>query len=215
VANVLAGKDYMDCVAMNMGSSEGGFEGVSLENFIKGKRKYIEEKVPSVTIYKAQSDFLPMAMVDNQHKRRLPSFDFMFRELAHGEDVEIVVGRYQRPAMGPPIRLSGHVLTLTELEWHDEGPGGIGDFQFGPDDFAKMTFIDPLGGITDTAEIRLLGDRLATGYDAGGAGNLRAIDAVVSESPGAVPEPGAALLLAWGLYAYAARRRSRDLERDR
>jgi hypothetical protein len=138
----------------------------------------------------------------------IPAFGFLFQELQHGEDVELLLGFYGTQAQG---RLGGHYVTLTGLSWTDVNMDDVIDAGEG----ATMTFIDPDTGQPGTRALSTVGGFLRTSYGVGGDTLNTFIEAAVSESP--VPHPGALFLLILGAAARAmrARRRARGNDRHR
>jgi PEP-CTERM motif len=136
--------------------------------FIWGKHQYIETMVPNMTIYEAQdywnwTNFSRPDWVDPV----LPTWNFIYSELAACEDVEILL-------TGDDW---GHFLTLYGYQWDDVLGLGV------------MSFIDPWTGNANWCDIWLDQGRLETNYN----GATSFVSMAVSESP--VPEPSTLLLL--------------------
>ena len=81
VVQTLGGANYMNTVANN---------GTFSDDFIYGKSKYIEEKVPGWTIYEAQSKWAwqrPPIPKPNWVQTIDPTWEFLYGELVDCEDV--------------------------------------------------------------------------------------------------------------------------------
>jgi hypothetical protein len=82
-------------------------QGTSMEKFIGGKEKYIEERAPGVTTYMAQMD-RDWDKTKSGGKDKpgyvqdatVPSVDWLQREIDHGEDVELLITY----TAGAPVR---------------------------------------------------------------------------------------------------------------
>lgn len=187
VANTLGTGNYMDCAACG---------GTYIENFIFGKQKYIEEKVPGKTVYKAyvapgfawRND--PGGVTPGYNNggqpgyvtRAAPPVQWLADELNHGEDLEIYVGYNAGGA---------HYLTLHSIMFDTAtNMGTIG-------------FIDPLTGAAGNANITGLAGGFLTLSYGGGSTLFHA----VSESP--IPEPGTWVLLSLGTATLLLRRRKK------
>jgi len=182
VATILGGAAYMD--------TRPDIGGTYIEDFIFGKRKYLEEKVPGKTVYEAQisikwgrprapkpepSNGIPKpGFVQDMTPARL---GFIAQELKDGEDVEVFVE-------GPR---GSHYLTITGIIYDDTTNIGT------------TSFIDPATGMAGMAKILgLMGGIIQTDYQLGGNTSLFH---AVSESP--VPEPSTVILFAIGLVGLA------------
>jgi hypothetical protein len=190
VANTLNGADFMKTCPPGAGCAGG----TGVEDFILGKKAYIEKRDKDVTRYHAQMsdawnpithpDAPKPAFVDDSTK---PTIDFLAAELKTGEDIEIAL----KPFTGP-----GHYLTLTGLTF--DTATGMG----------SITFVDPMGGKAGTANItRAAGDNVSivTDYRIGDLPTR--IVGAVAESP--VPEPSTFLLVGAGVAGLAVLRRRR------
>jgi hypothetical protein len=178
------GANFMKSCVNNCGT------GTYIEDFIIGKRDYIESKVPGKTKYGAQialkwrvnaDDFpagnpgshLGTPKPDFVQDMRAATLAFLAGEIARGEDVEVFV------AWGTN---NAHYLTLTGISYNDQTNMGT------------LNFIDPAGGLPGMANILGLNANgvIQTSY-AGGSSLFHA----VSES---TPEASTVLgLLALGL----------------
>ena len=166
--------------------------GTGIEDFILGKRDYIEKLNKGVTRYHAQMTdaWNPVkhpgvAKPDFVEDDTRPTIDFLAAELKAGEDIELAL----KPGFGP-----GHFLTLTALTFDtDTGKGTI-------------TFVDPDGGTVKTANItREAGQNrsIMVEYKIGDLPIARVVGAI-AESPARVPEPASLVFLGSGLIALAA-----------
>lgn len=200
-AEVLGGVPYMGtCVAC-------GATGTYVEDFIIGKRDYIEAKVPGKTIYHAQighkwretieeTDDAPAGThpmtpkPDFVQDERPPELTFLADELKKGQDIELFM-------FGPD---GAHYITLTGLSFDDTTNKGT------------MKFVDPWGGETGSATIDGLVDGfISTDYTLGSEGDdeMGFIGSAIIESP--VPEPAKVGMLLAGLAVLGVGRR---LHRD-
>lgn len=186
VANMLLGENFMntDCAAC----------GTYWGRFINGKEKYIEQKAPGKTTYRAQSKFAwdpaktgtaakPIAKPDYVSDKTVPTIDFLHNELLKGEDVEIL--------------LEDHYVTLTDLKWDTEDLTG------------KITFVDSATGKEGSADIAqgAAGDPISADYN----GAVKEITVAISESPvSEVPEPSTTILLMAGLTILGSKRLARS-----
>ena len=188
-ANALSDPAFMDCAVCNGGTF--------LSKFISGKMKWIESKLPGRTVYQ---------------DRLNPLWQFVFDELGHKEDVELLFGFYD--AAG--TRIGGHYVTLTSFMWTDTNMDGIVDVGEG----AALGFIDAATGMLTPSSLfqGALGSVLRTDYGVGqfidipGRGRVAIaqtrIDSAISESP--IPEPDTVALLALGLACLVARHWRRE-----
>ena len=197
------GENYMNTVVDN----ETWFDW-----FVYGKREYIEDKIPGMTIYEAQYSWswndrpppgdpnyngpydLPSGSVPDWFENSTnPTAEFIYDELKDCEDVEILItGDYN------------HYLTLYGFSWDTTGgANGLGG--------GVMNFMDPWRNVKDVpalpgnADIWFDGIELKTNYK----GGTSMISGVISESP--VPEPATIILLGSGLLGvgYQFRKKKR------
>ena len=175
-------------------------EGTLPRDWWEEKIAYIEQRVPNKTVYKGMLDeevdpgFDP-AVWDRGDRidYAAPTFDWLFDELVHGEDVEI--GIYWGED-------AGHALTLTSLCFDDsEGGGEYDNSRWDPGvEDARIDYLDPNapGGLI-WADLALNGDgRLEFTWDNGGnPAQTVWIGLAYSESP--VPLPGSMTLILIGL----------------
>jgi len=202
-AEVLGGVPYMGtCVAC-------GATGTYVEDFILGKRDYIEAKVPGKTIYHAQighkwretieeTDDTPAGThpmtpkPDFVQDERPPELPFLAAELKKGQDIELFM-------FGPD---GAHYITLTGLSFDDTTNQGT------------MKFVDPWGGEIGSATILGLSDGfIHTNYTLGSDGEdaMGFVGSAIIESP--VPEPARIALLLLGLALLACVARGRIARR--
>jgi hypothetical protein len=175
---VPAGQEVMvaDTLADLMGCCGAG---TSIENFIRGKRSYVESKDPGATKYGAElsGKWTGTDRPDFVHENATATdlLAFIERELRAAEDVEISIANAG----------VGHFLTLTGITFEDETR------QRG-----QLTFVDPNGGTRGSTTFRIdaNGD-IRTTYVLGA--QIAFVRHAVSESP--VPELSTLVLLAAGL----------------
>lgn len=184
VANDIGANYMKNCIVC-------GGTGTYIEDFILGKRDYIESKVPGRTKYGAQisidwrtdaPDFAPNPPGTHVGTPKpyfvqdmtAATLAFLASEIAKGEDVEVFVGGGGGTA---------HYLTLTGITFDDVTMLGM------------LDFIDPSGGGLGMANILGLSNGvIQTSYQLGGQNAL--LFHAVSES---VPEPSVLLFLVSGL----------------
>jgi hypothetical protein len=183
-AVALTSPTYMNCAVCNGGTL--------INDFISGKTKWINDKAPGTTVFK------------DQEKSNWP---FLFSELDHMEDVELLFGFYD--AAG--TRIGGHYVTLTKFQWTDQNMDGI----INPTETAQIGFVDPADG-TIKMQSLAAGTHaqyvLTTNYAVGGTIGgtpiaTTGINWAISESP--IPEPATILLLAFVWFAMPGYRKPR------
>jgi hypothetical protein len=177
--------------------------------FIYGKYHYIEEKVPDVTIYQAQMlgmwgfpgnppnvrppDQIPPIMKPEWVTDQIyPVWQFIFTELFHCEDVEILIN----------WEGGGHYLTLTGFIFDDIDNDGVIEQDDGEN--AVISYIDPATGLPGSSNawnVAVTGPygpyELMTDYESGAI-----VTMAVSESP-IIPEPATLVMIGMGLTALA------------
>lgn len=175
VANKL-GRDYMKtCVPC------GPNDGTYIEDFIIGKRAYLEAVAPGKTSFLAQinigwrfgTDTQPDDAGNPGVKKPVfvsdstkPTLDFLYAAIARQADVELFLG--------------DHYVTLTGIEYDDATNKG------------KISFIDPDGGKEVSSKITGIEDGFVMlDYDTSSK-----VFAAVIEAP--VPEPGTWVMLGAG-----------------
>lgn len=187
-AVALGGDDYMMCAECQGGTLA--------SNFISGKRKWIEERVPGKTIYKERSN---------------PDWDFLFGELWDMEDVELLVGFYNDAG----TRIGGHYVTLTKFWWDDVDMDDVVDVA----EEAMIGFVDPADGMLKMQALAQsgLGAILQTNYGVGlaistpsGQATIAStrIERAISESP--IPEPATIALVSLGFLGLVSLARRRQ-----
>ncbi|KPK49024.1 MAG: hypothetical protein AMK72_05550 [Planctomycetes bacterium SM23_25] len=179
------------------------------------KMYWIEDFAPGTTVFGGMvfkpgtdlSEWYGGSVLQNAY----PTFDFLWGELEHKEDIEL--GFWWEMEVVQPDGTKkkekvGHMVTLTSLKFCDDGDGVWEPAT----EQAKLDFIDPNNptGLTwDT--LTLSGGALHFDYTHGGTDYDATIDLAYAESP--VPEPltMAGLLLGVGClarYVHKQRRRS-------
>jgi PEP-CTERM motif len=182
-AVALGGANYMMCTICD--------KGTLIDNFISGKRKWIQERAPGSTVFKRQED---------------PPWQFLWNEVSHMEDVELLFGFYDQNSN----RLGGHYVTLTKFWWEDTNMDDHIDEQN-----AMIAIVDPADGTLKMQSVEESGAPfLYTDYGVGLSIEnteiaFTRIEYAVSESP--VPEPATIVLSSLGLFGIVGfmRRRSR------
>jgi hypothetical protein len=118
----------------------------------------------------------------------MPTWKFLWEELKHCEDVEILISWIDRTDPEKP-QSGGHYLTLSSFCWTDADRDGMIDLE----EKATIDFIDPGTGQKTYTSIwqEALDGYLKTGYN----GWQPIITMAVSES---IPEPVTLLLLGLG-----------------
>lgn len=176
--------------AIDLGSNYQGTSsdsGTSGDNWIDGKKNYLEAKAPGKTVYGGQyADYGGTnAFVEKVH----PTLAFLYDALVAGADIEIGV----IPSVPNEI---GHALTLTSVHWDDANNNNI--FDLG--DSGTIDGIDPAGGVSFVREIfpHGAGQAIGTNYynfeDA-----LEDSTLVLAVTETAVPEPATLAMLVLGM----------------
>jgi len=167
-ALILGSPAYMNSKPMPFGTSH--------EDFIWGKEKYMETKVPGVTEYHAQ-DFWQWTIhtPPDWVEPIAPMWEFLYYELVDGKDIELLITWMPDWEEG-----SGHYVTLTGFHWNDGNNDGVIDIW----ESAYINFIDSVGGVPGSAQIwHGTNFELMTNYIQGAW-----IGMAVSEGPGQEPE---------------------------
>lgn len=165
-------------------SSETGTGG---DDWIDGKRDYLESVAPGVTTYAAM--FPGYGGTNNFVQNSLPSWQFMLDWLSRGAAIEI--------GILPTGNGIGHALSLTSFHWNDANDDGIIQQAEG----AQIDVIDPFAP-----------DNL-TYIDIWQNGNGAAINAnygngyTIALAVAQLPTPGVTVLMAVGVVAAGRRRR--------
>lgn len=164
--------------------------GTAIGDFITGKMDYINAVAPGTTTFAFQNFFDPVNSI-------LPTFNFLFNELSHGEDIELLIGWYVFNAQSNQLeRRGGHYVTLTGISSaNNDGTGTI-------------NFVDPSGGVNQNNIATFLsGGAIRTiAYKPDGV-TVAIIEAAVAESP--VPESTTFVLVLGGAVPILLRLRRR------
>lgn len=159
------------------------------DDLIWGKRSYIEERVPGVTVYKAQ-DFWGWTNPQRPRPEFVqsgnPTWDFLYTGLLSSAAIEILFS----------FDSGGHFVSVCGFEWSDLNDDGI----IQQNENAKLHFIDPLVGSLRQAQLWNSEGTLYTDYSGGGWISMAMSSVVVSE-------PGTVVVIATGLVGIAIRRR--------
>lgn len=133
--NSLTGNDIVAArneLATYMGSCP--VNGTSAQEMWEGKINYIEDKAPGSTIFGGMvnpnydiSTWIEKELLESAY----PTFDWLFKQLVDGEDVEIGI-------LGG---LGGHALTLTSLSFEDNNNNNQWNPNLG--ETAKIDYLDP------------------------------------------------------------------------
>lgn len=129
-ANALSAPKYMNC------SCDPKTGGTAINNFISGKQTWINEKASGTTTFENQNYFSGAAGAAP------PDFGFIATQVMKGQDVELLIGFYQKDADGDYLRMGGHYLTVTGVSFNDVN--GNGRFDAG-DTPNSIYFVDPWG----------------------------------------------------------------------
>jgi hypothetical protein len=180
------------------------------DDFFFGKQRYIEDRVPGVTVYEIMDDpvlntldpngnFDPNNLPPGYHAQA-PTPQFLSANLKTGEDIEILVTRNDETG------LHGHYVTVFGLQWIDQDMDG----KISPaDGRATLSYIDPARTAGDQEQTRTLVQRanglLALRNEMTGA--EFDIRFAVRESPTHVPGPPSLLLFVSGISALTLLRR--------
>jgi hypothetical protein len=188
------GSNFMKTCCANAGN------GTLIEDFILGKRDYIESRDPGVTTYAAQMNFAwRPSPTDGTHTgtakpgfvqdNTKPTVDFIANEIKKGEDVEVFLAND-----------INHYVTLTGITFETTTGKGT------------LSYVDPEGGGRFTDPIPGLDNGFIEVTYHGTEDTV--IAHAVSES--VVPEPSTLLLLGTGLSMVAGyyRRGRRQARRE-
>jgi len=183
----------------------------------EAKVQWIEDFAPGTTVFGGMvykpgvdlSDWYGASPLQNAY----PTFDFLWGELDHKEDIELGFWwemEVTQPDGTKKKKKFGHMVTLTSLKFCDDGDGTWEPAT----EQAKLDFIDPNNPTGLTLDIlTLTGGALHFDYTYGGTDYDATIDLAYTESP--VPEPltMAGLLLGVGCLARYVHRKRRRSER--
>jgi len=108
----------------------------TFKDWWEGKVKWMEEKAPGLTIYDGMvNDDITGWTRGSVLEKGFPTFDFLWKELSDGEDVEFRI----------VLTGGGHALTLTSLKFDDLD--GDKKWDWDPDpkkrESAKIDYLDP------------------------------------------------------------------------
>jgi len=173
VAQTLGGAVYMNTIANNT---------TYHDDFIWGKREYIEDKAPGRTEYLAQDSWnwpQPARPKPTWVSTQYPTWDFIYDELVACEDVEVLLSWSG----------GGHYLTLSSFHWADTANPGVIDLGE-----AWIDYMDPWTGAWGQSNIWSGSGRIETDYESGAY-----ISMAVSESP--IPEPISLVFFSTGVAA--------------
>jgi len=219
--NLLSTRDALQEGWVNAGNVYRNGTGAGDDQFIwEAKVQWIEDFAPGTTVFGGRvykpgvnlSDWYGASPLQNAY----PTFDFLWGELEHKEDVEI--GFYWKALVkkvGPGGEIIeewkkfGHMVTLTSLKFCDSNGNKQWDADL--DEVAQIDFIDPndpraLTWCPLTMDYEGSG-ALKFMYTHGGTPYLATLDLAYSESP--IPEPVtlAGLMMGIGGVAVYIRRR--------
>jgi hypothetical protein len=175
------------------------------DDFFFGKQRYIEDRVPSVTIYEVMDDPALNTLDPNGNfdasnlppgfHAQAPTPQFLSANLKAGEDIEILLTRDNG------TRLTfGHYVTVFGLQWIDHDMDG----RISPaDGRATLSYIDPAQTAGHQEQMRPLLQRanglLAIRNEATGVESDIRFAVKESPRPELVPEPSSLLLVVSGL----------------
>jgi len=199
---------------LNAGNVYRNGTGSGADQFIwEAKVQWIEDFAPGTTVFGGRvykpgvnlSDWYGGSPLQNAY----PTFDFLWGELDHKEDVEIGFWWEMVGADGKK-KIAGHMVTLTSLKFCDSNDNKQWDAYL--DEVAQIDFVDPndpraLTWCPLTMDYEGSG-ALKFMYTHGGTPYLATLDLAYSESP--VPEPltMAGLMLGLGsVVTYVRKRR--------
>ncbi|WP_295426668.1 PEP-CTERM sorting domain-containing protein [uncultured Thiodictyon sp.] len=184
VALTLAGPNYM--ATTEQSGTQDGY-------MAYGKEKYMEEKIPDKTLYRAVAEGAwdgPSGMQPDWYQARtVPTIEFLYEALSGAFDVEVGV------TWTTPGETGGHWITAYGLLFDTLTEKGT------------LDFIDPWLAVRITGDLILSGGKLQLTYTGGAAEDetlTSTIDIIVAETP----EPAVVFLFgAGGLTLLFIRRR--------
>jgi len=216
--NLLSSSGYMQTKDSGYTPNPPG-PGTTPLNGLMGKEKYLQNN------FKPQNGYTAIQTIGQSSQfsqpangpwiggvvQTPPTADFIYQQLASGEDVEMGFSWYN--ATTKQYTGGGHVVTLTGIDFNENTKSG------------SISFIDPFGGsainsavpITSQSFSQISNGYLLVKYTGGGAGNKNnpdnpgdvyygVVTDVFAESP--VPEPPAMLVMGvGGTLLLLARRR--------
>lgn len=188
VALTLAGEAYM-----NTTDADGTQDGY----MAYGKEKYMGERAPDKTLYRAVAEGAwdgPAGMQPDWYQAgTVPTIEFLYEALAGAFDVEVGV------TWTSPGETGGHWITAYGLTFDTLTQVG------------SLSFIDPWQAADITGMIEILNGKIQLTYQGGAADPdtlTSIIDIIVAETAAAIPEPAVLLLFgAGGLTLLVVRRR--------
>ena len=192
-ANVIGANPYMG-TCLPCGPNNGTY----VEDFIIGKRDYLEKMAPGKTIYHAQRSIEWRESPDGGthpgtkkpdwvQENTKPTLGFLTGELRKKQDIELFLTEGDE----------AHYITLTGIKYDDVALTGT------------ISFIDAWGGKPGTADFTMDDGFIKTDYTLGSEGKIKIgyIRTAVAESP--VPEPSVWVMLAAGMISLAVIRARR------
>jgi hypothetical protein len=185
LGDLLGTSDYMGC------GCTPPKEGTSVDDLLKGKKKWIEDHVPNMTSYELDGT---------------PTADLLYRRLKRGAAIELLVTLYDSKLS----EITSHYVTLTGISFDDVND----DRTLSDGESGRIKFIDPDTGSMVATDMRLglskflpLGS-LFTDYKLGDTVKQRQVTlSTVRAAVIAVPAAPPTALLSLGIAAFAMRRR--------
>lgn len=136
LAELLASPDFMNTVLQTSTFKYA---------LMAGKEKYLEQKTPKATVFEGQDSPTstevppPRFPKPGYVKREDPTWQFLEENLKAGEDIELLVQRFNPDGTAAV----SHYVTLTNLKWIDQDMDGVID----QDENATIGSVNPAGGV--------------------------------------------------------------------